>query len=64
MNSWEENITCPVCEHSPERGVTKVEEWDFIDGETHKIKCPQCKRHYIVTIERPIEVMVTEGDKP
>ena len=51
-----EEILCPKCDdwNRPD------DDWDFIDGETHRVQCRKCKHKFLVVIERPIEYYVQE----
>jgi len=50
-----EDIICPQCSDV----IKPKDNWDFMDGEEHKISCP-CGTQFVVIIERPIEYYVLE----
>jgi len=52
-----EDIICPQCNNL----IRAKDDWDFIDGEKHKIAC-SCGHKFIVVIERPIEYCITEAE--
>lgn len=45
-------VCCPYCD---ENFDGEVKNWDFIDEESHIVKCKKCKRQYKIMISRPIE---------
>jgi|GEM_PF-3415777 len=50
------DIICPKCNSN----IKPDNNWDFSDGEEHKIICC-CGFQFTVVIERPIEYYVLEG---
>ena len=50
-----EDIICLQCSNV----IKSKDDWDFMDGEKHKITC-SCGHRFIVIIERPIEYYIPE----
>jgi len=57
----EDEVCCPKC--GAFFDASDQVDWDFIDGEEHKIICAECSKEYTVIVERPIEYYIKEEDK-
>lgn len=46
-------VSCPFCRWTIQK--KDIIGWDFIDSESHIVKCKNCKKEYKVVVNRPIE---------
>ena len=52
-----ESVYCPHCDNYVE---LENDDWDFLDGERHTIRCSYCQKDFVVIVQRPIEYLVEE----